>query len=494
MTITLHTGDALTELRKLAGASVHCCITSPPYLGLRDYRVEGMIGLEPTWAEHLAALLGILDVEMRRVLRPDGLLIVNYGDKYVAGGGDYGLGLPDKCRMALPERLLIAMIDRGWIYRAKSPWVKRNGLPDSAGDRLGANLEDIYLFAHPESRGRYFWDAEAVRLEYAPATVARYDQAERMGDKAIDWAPPGQSKTGIRRETSHLGRSRRMGDAWVESIRALVGDGQDDQLDERIARLEAQIDAEVAAERRVPGRLRFTLAELREERAARSSRGGLVLNEAGEPLGLYESTQGFNGAKLLADFVESGKPYMRDGACPHHGKNGARTFRGDCTCTPVSEDHYATFPESLVEPFIKAATSERGCCPACGAPWERVVENPRVPDEIRNRAEDTKMAFHTRQTGSGQKMQNWRDENPPQTTGWRPTCECEACREQSGYPMPAELEPCTVLDPFAGAGTTLLVADRLGRHAVGIELNPAYVAMAKKRLAKDAPLFHGEGA
>jgi hypothetical protein len=88
------------------------------------------------------------------------------------------------------------------------------------------------------------------------------------------------------------------------------------------------------------------------------------------------------------------------------------------------------------------------------------------------------MEFHARQVGSGQKLQDWYDENPAQTTGWQQSCTCDA-----------GTVPQTVLDPFLGSGTTLLVADQLGRHGVGIELNPEYAAMAEQRIRNDAPMF-----
>ncbi len=73
------------------------------------------------------------------------------------------------------------------------------------------------------------------------------------------------------------------------------------------------------------------------------------------------------------------------------------------------------------------------------------------------------------------------DANPLRTTGWQPTCSCPH--------NAAQVVPCTVLDPFAGAGTACLVADRLNRHAIGIELNPQYASMARNRVIDDAPLF-----
>ncbi len=143
---------------------------------------------------------------------------------------------------------------------------------------------------------------------------------------------------------------------------------------------------------------------------------------------------------------------------------------------PFPDAHFATFPERLVEPCIRAGTSEKGCCSECGAPWCRVVANPRVPDRLRNRGSGSKMDYHARQVGSGQRLQDWRNTNPSRTLGWRPSCKCES----------REPIPCTVLDPFIGSGTTAVVAKKLGRAFIGFELNPEYVKMARQRLRQQA--------
>jgi hypothetical protein len=149
-----------------------------------------------------------------------------------------------------------------------------------------------------------------------------------------------------------------------------------------------------------------------------------------------------------------------------------------------------TFPPALVERCIKAGTSERGCCPACGAPWARVVEKG-APDLDHQRAcggdatgtydgKATKDYGPARaQDPSATKARILAGMTARETTGWRPTCSCQA----------AEPIPCTVLDCFSGAGTTALVSDRLQRSAIGIELNPDYVTMSVNRIRGDAPLF-----
>lgn len=143
------------------------------------------------------------------------------------------------------------------------------------------------------------------------------------------------------------------------------------------------------------------------------------------------------------------------------------------------EAHFATFPERLVAPLIKAGTSERGCCPECGKPWERVVE--RIDTGKTQKMAD---GWDTGDGGHGSIHRNGREKgrkNVPitvqKTTGWRPACDCFY---GPGWP-PAV--PCAVLDPFVGSGTTGKVAVELGRHFVGIELSAEYAEMASRRIA-----------
>jgi hypothetical protein len=159
--------------------------------------------------------------------------------------------------------------------------------------------------------------------------------------------------------------------------------------------------------------------------------------------------------------------------CKPNGSTRNRRSVWTIATEPYPEAHFATYPTALVKPCILAGTSERGVCPACGTPWVRVVEKPQPPEAMRNRGNGTKMAFHGRQVGGGQKLQDWYDDHPIATTGWRAGCACDA-----GEPVPA-----TVLDPFCGSGTTGLVALTYGRNFIGIDLSPEYLAMAERRIA-----------
>ncbi len=134
-----------------------------------------------------------------------------------------------------------------------------------------------------------------------------------------------------------------------------------------------------------------------------------------------------------------------------------------------SAAHFATFPPDLIEPCIKAGCP-KDCCAKCGAPVVRQVEKSVEWPERRNGKGENKdradggMACNAERTVT--------------TTGWSPSCTCDA-----------GLARGTVLDPFGGAGTTGLVADRLQRDAILIELNPEYAAIAKERIHGDGPLF-----
>jgi len=141
---------------------------------------------------------------------------------------------------------------------------------------------------------------------------------------------------------------------------------------------------------------------------------------------------------------------------------------------PFPGAHFAVFPEKLVEPCILAGTSEWGCCPECGAPWERVVEKGTQPhpnrwSKVPNAPGDYQMQsgnYDAPHDGLGMA-------HTSETVGWRPTCK-----------HGADPVPCRVLDPFAGSGTVGVVAERLGRHSVLIDAKEEYCEMARQRTAQ----------
>ena len=146
---TIHTGDALTVLRSMPAGEVQTCVTSPPYYGLRDYGHDGQIGLEETPDAYVTQLVEVFR-EVRRVLRDDGTLWLNLGDRYGAG----------KQLSGMPWRVAFALQADGWILRQDIIWHKPNPMPESVRDRCTKAHEYLFLFA---KRGRYDYDAEAIK-------------------------------------------------------------------------------------------------------------------------------------------------------------------------------------------------------------------------------------------------------------------------------------------------------------------------------------------
>ena len=180
MRVRILVGDCLELLSTLPEESVHCVVTSPPYWGLRDYGVASAIGLEPTFEEHLGTLVTVFR-EVRRVLRSDGTLWLNYGDCY--HNGDSLSGLKPKDLMMTPARVALALQADGWWLRSEIVWHKPNPMPESVRDRPTSAHEKIYLLT---KSARYFYDAEAVRVACSPNTHARRKDHERAPRKGSD--------------------------------------------------------------------------------------------------------------------------------------------------------------------------------------------------------------------------------------------------------------------------------------------------------------------
>lgn len=179
MTVRILTGDCLDVLPTLAAESVHCCVTSPPYFGLRDYEMDGQIGLETTPAEYIDRLVRVFRL-VRDALRPDGTLWLNLGDSYAGGGcgardaarwpkqsrNDHmathaknATGLKPKDLIGIPWRVALALQDDGWYLRQDIIWHKLNPMPESVRDRCTKAHEYLFLLSKSE---RYFFDHEAI--------------------------------------------------------------------------------------------------------------------------------------------------------------------------------------------------------------------------------------------------------------------------------------------------------------------------------------------
>lgn len=360
MSVRILIGDVFDRLAELPDDSVDCVVTSPPYWGLRDYGVAGQIGLEPTLAEHLDVMVRVFDA-VRRVMKPQGSLWLNYGDCYAtkpngrsaadtkAAGGDdrtfrdkpfstVGGGLKPKDLCMIPNRLAIALQDAGWWVRSEIVWGKPNPMPDSSG-RYRPSTAHEKLFLLTKSAKSYY-DAEAVRMPPA-------------GDE-ISNGYPGSDGDGVRKRSTKGNTRWKMPDGWD------TGPG---------------------------GHGSFHRAG--REKGASSRKRGLTPRHADHinHTSLDEFPRG--EGRLLRNYEPDLSPIVP----PEVWRIATAGF---------AEAHFATFPLALVAPCILAG------CPQGGL----------------------------------------------------------------------------VLDPFGGAGTTGLVADRLGRDAILIELNPDYAAIARERLRR----------
>lgn len=185
MTIRIMTGDALARLRDMPDESVQCCVTSPPYYGLRSYLPDGHpakaleIGLETTPDAYVAKLVEVFR-EVRRVLRNDGVLFLNLGDSFASGGRAYrdsddklaarGMatrprdpeGIKPKDLIGVPWMVAFALRADGWWLRSDIVWAKPNPMPESVADRPTRAHEYVFLLTKSE---QYFYDAEAVKEE-----------------------------------------------------------------------------------------------------------------------------------------------------------------------------------------------------------------------------------------------------------------------------------------------------------------------------------------
>ncbi|MDE3094061.1 MAG: site-specific DNA-methyltransferase [Acidobacteriota bacterium] len=149
-------GDALARLRDLPDHAIDCVVTSPPYFLLRDYGVDGQIGLEASVDDWVEALRPVFH-ELARVLKPGGGLWLNIADTFSRSAGS---GAPSKSMLLAPERLLLALAHDGWIVRSKVIWAKTNTMPNSVTDRLNTTYEPVYFLVRSP---RYYFDLDAIR-------------------------------------------------------------------------------------------------------------------------------------------------------------------------------------------------------------------------------------------------------------------------------------------------------------------------------------------
>jgi len=349
---------------------------------LRDYGIDGQIGMEETPELFVAKIVEVFR-EVKRVLRYDGTLWLNFGDSYASGAGGRGdvgnlingvqtrtqgvgegrikrdipEGLKPKDMIGIPWMVAFALRADGWYLRSDIIWSKPNPMPESVTDRPTKAHEYVFLMT---KSARYYYDADAIRETYKESSLNRFE-------------------SNFRSDTP--------------------------------------------------------------------------------------SAQATKNPSVKIDGKISANP---------SGRN-ARTV-WEIATQPTPEAHFATFPEALVEPCIKAGTSERGCCSKCGAPWERIIEKSgglTGKGWTDHKADLEKGSSQCFRADGGEKPYTIKN------LGWQPTCKCNA-----------DTVPCVVLDPFGGSGTTAKVARDLKRDCILIELNPKYIGIAREKLRLNEQLVN----
>lgn len=430
-------------LAAMPDESVHCFVFSPPYFGLRTYLADDHpekrfeLGSERTLDEHLANLVSVFR-EVRRVLRKDGVCWVNYGDCYASSvngrsaADTKALGRDDRTFRDKPYSTV------GGIFKPKDLMLAPQRLAialHADGWWIRAQLPWIKRNCLPESIN----DRPANAVEY----VFLFTKSERYFYDA----------NAVKRAASDSTHARLSQDVAAQAGSARANGG-----------------------RKTNGPMKAVIGRPKLADADSGVRGNGSF-EAGMSVAVL-SARNFRNTDLFFDSLEPPWGLISDAS-------GA-PLALDVPAAAFRDAHFASFPIGLVDPLIRAGTSKKGVCPTCGAPWKRIVEDGQ-PDLQHQRAcggdasgaydgASTKdYAAAKAQDASATKTRILAGMREKITAGWQQICKCPV----------QEPVPATVCDIFMGSGTVGLVAARLGRRAIGLELNPAYVEMAANRIQED---------
>ena len=577
--IKILVGDVMERLRELDDETFHCVVTSPPYWGLRDYgtasweggdpncdhvelyysdlgakstlcggnvtrenqwfhaqqkqyrefcrkcgarRVDRQIGLEKTPGEHVERMVEIFR-EVRRVMRKDGTLWLNYGSLYASSSMQPSQPPHDLNGLACDSdnRERRDSLDVGHAcpccgdvsQGASRTRRVRNSHTSRQPEQCEPQLEETIRDTERSGSSPFAVDAsspdapQSTSVSSSPHALDACDHEARVSaspsgvQTSTCDASPSVRKSDGTDDTSRSGGLLAFRSLGMELFCKACGYSTNRPFTFKakdlipmpwIVALALQADgwwlrSDIIWAKPNP------LPEPVTDRPTTSHEYMFLMTRA--PRYFYDADAvrepscdppgTHRGGALVRTAKGGGKDPTGKVAWEHHGggmdsllSTGSRNLRTvlEIATAPFPGAHFATFPPKLPEIAIKAGTSEKGCCPECGAPWRRVVEA---------KGGAIGKAWHEllgeERLQQGQKLYVPKDAEPyrRETKGWEPGCECGA----------AETVPCRVLDPFGGAGTTGLVADRLGRDCTLIELNPEYAEMAAKRLRADCPMF-----
>lgn len=416
-------------------------------------RIDQQLGLEATPQQYVARMVEVFR-EVRRVLADHGSVWCNLGDSYASGTGrgyprDYmdggavvaegmmndtprfdikSCGLKPKDLVGIPWRVAFALQEDGWYLRSDIIWAKANPLPESVTDRPTKSHEYIFLLT---KNPKYYFDQEAVRENYKGNFESRYGRAGAYQNRAIYGEGDGTTPTSLRGSVGYP-------PPQMETLDGSAGEAPRGPDGRRITHVEGK---------------EGSLQHRSGERWPGLRRSGNLERKHGEDVGVPGARAGDLGRSIPWEETPGG------------GRNIRTVW--EINTEPYSEAHFATFPQKLVTKALLAGCPER-VCQTCGKPSERIVDvTYRNDSTVSGRPAE---GNHRHDEDMVEKFSSGvRTRKHVTTEGWT---DCGHDNWRSGV----------VLDPFMGSGTTALVARKHGRHAIGIELNESYCALATRRL------------
>jgi len=420
--VTILHGDALTMLRTLPTGSVHCVVTSPPYYGLRDYGTATWIGGDPACEHRPGSQSRVGKTTLQGATATTG----HQHEGYRLTCGKCGaLRQDDQIGLEPTVDAYVARLVE--VFEEVRRVLRADGT-------LWLNIGDSYAsgkgtcFNPGGGPKSYIQEKERFPLDRGSVATLRESGLKSKDLIGIPW---------------RVALALQAAGWWLRS---------DIIWAKRAPMPESVTDRPTRSHEHV-----FLLTKREryyyDQEAVREPQ---VKGAAGSTF--TEGKTGHNGNGRQSEAERQDNPAGRN-------QRDVWTLGPE----PYPDAHFATFPTEIPRRAILAGTSERGCCP-CGAPWARIIENSGTGPQRQSRKNEQVRLTRF----AGQAWERWKAENPNVTTGWAPTCTCP----------PADPIPCTVLDPFGGSGTTAAVAVGLGRRAILVELNAAYIELQRARIEK----------
>jgi DNA modification methylase len=462
---TLYVGDVREVLRELPAQSVHCVVTSPPYWGLRDYGTGAWEGGDPDCDHKVREDARVESSTLGGGKATTGHQREGFKDECPRCGArrvDQQLGLEPTPDAYVENMVEVFREVRRVLRRDGTCWLNlgssyASGDRDGHGTRIGAKqgtnrasaagLDDT---RPPTPRG--YKPKDMVPIPWLVAMALQADGWYLRSD--IIWSKPNPMPESV---TDRPTKAHEYLFLLTRSPRYFY---------------DADAIRESAAWERWGD-------QTNPKHEGSESAAGWIGSNTKEKLQGGRQARKYD-AEHFKTTDERNTRYQ--GPNPADGRRNKRSV-WEIATEPYPDAHFATFPQALVEPCILAGTSERGCCPECGAPWVREVERtPMVvrPSPKRKAWQATDDYARTQVGGTVL------EPSSSKTLRWSPSCECatassewDSCGRWNQAPI-----PCIVLDPFMGSGTTALVARKHGRRSIGIELNPEYARLAAKRLSQ----------